>query len=75
MKYKECPVTNPKVRRLRDDYHYTKGIGSYKIYHQNPKNWSEARKACIEDGGHLAIVDSQDEKEVSYVVFIIFFLS
>jgi len=48
----------------RDDYHYAMGIGAYKL-HTRIATWNEARKACIEEGGHLAIVNSIAEERVS----------
>lgn len=57
----ECPVKNPKVKRIiRDDYIYTEGFGSYKIY------WTDAREACIKDGSHLATIDSKEEMDESF---------
>lgn len=46
-------------------YKLITSIGWYKLIGSSPKSWNEARKACINDGGHLAIVDSMKEAEVS----------
>lgn len=55
------PVRNSP---MRDDYHYTVGIGSHKL-HTRVATWNEARKACNEEGGHLAIINSMTEEHVS----------
>ncbi|OXU26784.1 hypothetical protein TSAR_005300 [Trichomalopsis sarcophagae] len=35
----------------------------YKLIGSHPKSWNEARKACINDGGHLAVADNMRELE------------
>ncbi|KAK2587944.1 hypothetical protein KPH14_004031 [Odynerus spinipes] len=52
-------------RITRDDYRCTPGIGSHKL-HTRAKVWNEARKICIEEGGHLAIVNSVAEAHVRF---------
>lgn len=51
---------------IRDDYHYTVGIGAHKI-HTRAATWNDARKLCNEEGGHLAIVNSIAEEHVRVV--------
>ncbi|EZA56438.1 hypothetical protein DMN91_009740 [Ooceraea biroi] len=53
---------------MRDDYHYTVGIGSHKL-HTRVATWNEARKACNEEGGHLAIINSMAEERVLVEMF------
>lgn len=55
-------------RVMRDDYHCTPGIGSHKL-HTRAKIWNEARKICIDEGGHLAIVNSVAEANVLVNLF------
>ncbi|XP_020277552.1 hemolymph lipopolysaccharide-binding protein-like [Pseudomyrmex gracilis] len=52
----------------RDDYRYTAGIGAHKL-HTRPATWNEARKTCIEEGGHLAIINSLAEERVLLDIF------
>lgn len=61
-----CNFVPNKV--IRDDYRYTPGIGSHKL-HTRAKVWNEARKICIEEGGHLAIINSQAEAHVLLDLF------
>lgn len=49
---------------VRDDYHYTAGIGAHKL-HTRAVTWNDARKVCNEEGGHLAIINSVYEAHVS----------
>lgn len=49
---------------MRDDYHYTAGIGRHKL-HTRAVVWNDARKICSEEGGHLAIINSVAEAHVS----------
>ena len=44
----------------RDDYVVTKGMGAHKLNKRKVK-WDEARKACIAEGGLLAIINSVQE--------------
>ncbi|KAF7383743.1 hypothetical protein HZH68_014500 [Vespula germanica] len=50
-------------KHKRDDYHHSPGIGSHKL-HTRGKTWNEARKICIEEGGHLAVINSIAEANV-----------
>lgn len=52
----------------RDDYHYTPGVGAHKL-HTRAVAWNEARKMCIDEGGHLAIVNSQLEAHMLMKMF------
>ncbi|XP_003708251.1 hemolymph lipopolysaccharide-binding protein [Megachile rotundata] len=53
---------------LRDDYYYTLGIGAHKL-HTRARTWNEARRICIEEGGHLAIINSVAEERVLMDIF------
>lgn len=66
----KCNFVGNKL--MRDDYHYSPGIGSHKL-HTRAKTWNEARKICIEEGGHLAIINSIAEAHVSMKDQLIFF--
>lgn len=52
----------------RDDYRYTMGIGAHKL-HTRAATWNDARKTCIEEGGHLAIINSLAEEHVLLEIF------
>lgn len=58
----KCNLVGNKPKR--DDYQYSPGIGAHKL-HTRAKIWNEARKICIEEGGHLAIINSVAEAHVS----------
>ena len=43
-------------------------MGYYKI-HNEPKTWPEARKICAQEGGHLAIINSEEESKDLQSIF------
>ena len=47
----------------RDDYVVTVGIGAHKLNKRKVK-WDEARKACMAEGGQLAILNSVEEERM-----------
>ena len=47
----------------RDDYVVTVGIGAHKLNKRKVK-WDEARKACMAEGGQLAILNSVKEEKM-----------
>ncbi|EFN88914.1 hemolymph lipopolysaccharide-binding protein [Harpegnathos saltator] len=53
---------------MRDDYHYSGGIGAHKL-HTRAVTWNDARKICNEEGGHLAIINSVAEAHVLLEIF------
>lgn len=53
-----------RLAPVRDDYRHTPGIGSHKL-HTRSARWNQARRICNEEGGHLAIVNSIAEAQVS----------
>ena len=46
---------------LRDDYVVIQGMGAYKLHKQPWATWNDARKTCIDEGGQLAIINSDAE--------------
>ncbi|XP_068993865.1 macrophage mannose receptor 1-like [Neodiprion pinetum] len=52
----------------REDYTYFPGVGGYKL-NRVKKTWFDARVACEEDGGHLAVINSPDEAHSIVVLF------
>ncbi|XP_043492817.1 hemolymph lipopolysaccharide-binding protein-like [Polistes fuscatus] len=62
----KCNFVGNKI--MRDDYHHSPGIGSHKL-HTRAKVWNEARKICIEEGGHLAIINSIAEANLLLDLF------
>jgi hypothetical protein len=43
-------------------------VGYYKI-HSELKAWHEARQICAQGGGHLAIINSEEESKVLQSIF------
>ncbi|KAJ8676064.1 hypothetical protein QAD02_011850 [Eretmocerus hayati] len=43
-----------------EDYCYISGIGIYKL-HEDLAEWNDARRICTSEGGHLAIINSEEE--------------
>nr|CAD7585496.1 unnamed protein product [Timema genevievae] len=43
-------------------YRLFPGVGYYKL-HAEAKKWDDARRACTEEGAHLAIVNSEEESK------------
>ncbi|KAJ8680057.1 hypothetical protein QAD02_015844 [Eretmocerus hayati] len=48
---------------IPDGYCLSAGLGIYKL-HEDLATWNKARKICIKEGAHLAIVNSQQESEM-----------
>jgi hypothetical protein len=53
--------TAPPIRAPGYELH--RGVGYYKI-HSERKTWYEARQICAQEGGHLAIINSEEEFKV-----------
>ena len=49
-------------------YELRRGVGYYKI-HSVPKTWNEALQICAQEGGHLAIINSEEESKVLQSMF------
>ncbi|XP_012152159.1 hemolymph lipopolysaccharide-binding protein-like [Megachile rotundata] len=60
--------SNSRDTILRDDYTYTLGVGAHKL-HTEPRTWNEARKICMAEGGHLAIINSAAEERTLMDIF------
>jgi len=58
--------TAPPLRATGYELH--SGVGYYKI-HSERKTWHEARKICAQEGGHLAIINSEEESNVLKSIF------
>nr|CAD7443028.1 unnamed protein product [Timema bartmani]CAD7451837.1 unnamed protein product [Timema tahoe] len=54
-------ITAPPHRSGRG-YRLFPGVGYYKL-HAEAKKWDDARRACTEEGAHLAIVNSEEESK------------
>ena len=56
----------------REDYVWTPGIGSHKL-HTEALSWNHARRACMVEGAHLAVINSKGEETVRFVrLFLVF---
>jgi len=58
--------TAPPLRAPGYELH--RGVGYYKI-HSGLKTWHEARQICAQEGGHLAITNSEEESKVLQSMF------
>ena len=58
--------TAPPLRAQGYELH--RGVGYYKI-HGELKTWHEARQICAQEGGHLAIINSEEESKVLQSMF------
>jgi len=54
--------------RAGPGYELHRGVGYYKI-HSERKTWHEARKICAQEGGYLAIINSEEESKVLQSLF------
>jgi hypothetical protein len=54
--------------RAGPGYELHRGVGYYKI-HRELKTWHEARQICAQEGGHLAIINSDEESKVLQSIF------
>ncbi|XP_076643427.1 hemolymph lipopolysaccharide-binding protein-like isoform X9 [Halictus rubicundus] len=45
----------------RKDYVVTPGIGAHKLF-QNEVTWNTAREICMQEGGQLPVIDSQEKE-------------
>jgi len=60
-------LTAPPLR-AGPGYELHRGVGYYKI-HSELKTWHEARQICAQEGGHLAIINSEEESKVLQSIF------
>ncbi|XP_046736230.1 hemolymph lipopolysaccharide-binding protein-like isoform X2 [Diprion similis] len=63
-----CLVRGQSLVKKRDDYTYVHGLGGYKL-HTRATTWVEARLICQEEGGHLAVINSNAEADAIARVF------
>jgi len=64
---KKLPNTAPPPR-AGPGYELHRGVGYYKI-HSEPKTWHVARQICVQEGGHLAIINSEEESKILSSIF------
>lgn len=60
-------LTAPPLR-AGPGYELHRGVGYYKL-HSELKTWHEARQICAQEGGHLAIINSEEESKVLQSIF------
>lgn len=60
-------LTEPPLR-AGPGYVLHPGVGYYKL-HSERKNWHAAREICAQEGGHLAIINSEKESKVLRDIF------
>nr|XP_012231493.1 PREDICTED: hemolymph lipopolysaccharide-binding protein-like [Linepithema humile] len=51
------------IEKAENDFLITPGIGAHK-FHNRKLPWYKARKICIQEGGHLAIINSNSEEKI-----------
>ncbi|KAL6262439.1 hypothetical protein P5V15_007524 [Pogonomyrmex californicus] len=55
--------TNNLIEKIGNDYLITPGVGAHKL-HVRKLSWNKARRSCIQEGGRLAIINSQAEEKL-----------
>lgn len=62
--YNEEPLKQlPNNKERLDGYVVTHGISAHKL-HPRKLTWNKARQACVQEGGHLAIINSESEEKI-----------
>ncbi|XP_014472640.1 PREDICTED: hemolymph lipopolysaccharide-binding protein-like [Dinoponera quadriceps] len=51
------------IDKAGSDYLITPGIGAHKLYIRKLP-WNRARRICVQEGGHLAIINSNSEEKL-----------
>lgn len=51
------------IEKAGNDYLITPGMGAHKL-HIRKLSWTKARRICIQEGGHLAIINSNSEEKI-----------
>ena len=59
-KEKSIPTSQQEIPSL-EGYEFLPPLGFYN-YHQNYVNWQEAVDVCAQEGGHLLIINSEQER-------------
>ncbi|XP_072748004.1 hemolymph lipopolysaccharide-binding protein-like [Anoplolepis gracilipes] len=54
---------NNLIEKAGNDYLITPGMGAHKL-HLRKVLWNKARKICIQEGGHLAVINSKSEEKL-----------
>ncbi|XP_001604425.1 uncharacterized protein LOC100120824 isoform X1 [Nasonia vitripennis] len=57
-------ATPEKTCEIPVDYDFRDGFGAYKFHNERVADWNTARKACIEEGAHLAVPRSKAEEAI-----------
>ncbi|XP_011341207.1 hemolymph lipopolysaccharide-binding protein-like [Ooceraea biroi] len=61
---KQLLLNNNNTKKgIKDDYIITPGMGRHKL-HLDAVTWNVARRACIQEGGHLAVINSISEEKL-----------
>nr|CAD7430558.1 unnamed protein product [Timema monikensis] len=55
-------------RRAGPGYEMFPGVGYYK-FHTDPQVWEDARRTCAKEGGHLVIINSEEESKITQQLF------
>ncbi|XP_011699775.1 PREDICTED: hemolymph lipopolysaccharide-binding protein isoform X1 [Wasmannia auropunctata] len=55
--------SNNFIEKAGNDYLMTPGMGAHKL-HVRKLPWNKARRICIQEGGHLAIINSNSEEKL-----------
>lgn len=66
-KSSKCQLLDKSLRRqsTSNGYVLTTEIGLHKVF-MDAKNWTEANKTCHDEGGYLAVINSQAEEKVVF---------
>ncbi|TGZ48335.1 Hemolymph lipopolysaccharide-binding protein [Temnothorax longispinosus] len=51
------------IEKAGSDYLITPGMGAHKL-HVRKLPWNKARRICIQEGGHLAVINSNSEEKL-----------
>ncbi|XP_047987458.1 secretory phospholipase A2 receptor-like [Leguminivora glycinivorella] len=65
-------ILNEKCQTTAAGYKYEPRTNSCYKLHTNAKKWHEAAKVCHSEGGHLAVVNSDEEAEVLKEIFAMY---
>ncbi|EFN89632.1 Hemolymph lipopolysaccharide-binding protein [Harpegnathos saltator] len=51
------------VEKAGNDYLVTPSLGAHKL-HNRKLSWNRARRICVQEGGHLAVINSNSEEKL-----------
>ncbi|XP_012537008.1 hemolymph lipopolysaccharide-binding protein [Monomorium pharaonis] len=60
---RQWKMQNNIIDKTGNDYLITPGMGAHKL-HIRQLPWNKARRICIQEGGHLAILNSNSEEKL-----------